>query len=104
MLTGGMSTKCILPLRVGSKIAQSARGSLVGTNKLIGLNCKYVFPSLASLWDFTHAHTHTQLFHTRAHNTHITTTTYENHVTASRTFLFEVVVFKTRGSLNLGSE
>lgn len=76
---GGISTKFIFPLRVGSKISQSACGSPVGTNKLIGLNCKYVFPLLASLWDFTHTHTHThrKQFRSRAHHAHITITTSE---------------------------
>lgn len=57
-----MSAEFIFPLRVASKISQSGRRSLLGTNKVTALNCKYVFPLLASLWDFTHtqrARTHT---------------------------------------------
>lgn len=53
----GMSAEFLFPpLRVASKISQSGRGSLLGTNKVIGLNCKYVFRLLASLWDMTHTH------------------------------------------------
>lgn len=60
-----MSAEFIFPLRVASKISQSGRRSLLGTNKVTALNCKYVFPLLDSLWDFTHTqrartHTHAQ--------------------------------------------
>lgn len=42
------------PLRVHGQTSQSIWENLVGTNKLIGLSSKYVFPPHASLWDYTH--------------------------------------------------
>lgn len=91
-LKGGNEHKFIFPLRVHRQTAQSIWESLVGTNKLIGLNSKYVFPPHASLWDYTHPEDAVSQAYTHKHTT-TTLPAQSKHSKSSctvRYFLFEV--------------
>lgn len=49
-----MNTHFFFPFRVHRQTSQSNWGSLVSTDKLIGLNSEYVFPPCLSLRGYTH--------------------------------------------------
>lgn len=65
----GSEQEFLFHVKAHRQTSQSTRESLVGANKLMGLNSQHVFPPHASLWDCTHPED-VVLTRTQTHNKH----------------------------------